>query len=649
MGVIGFSGTMREAKPPVHAQFSKHDRSINHLVVDGNSFMHFCAQKINWGLGSPYSDFAQIVQQESQTLCNHFHPLFLFDGPLPYWKVDQRISRDQAKIDLSRTIVDDVVAGRCPRLETSILPPLALSVTLTTLRSLAASIEIAHGEADLAIARRARELNALVLSTDSDFYIHKGIKGYIPFESLRGVSDQLIGTVWTRRTVAESLGIKESLLPVVAALAGCDYLVLPEGVENVIETKILTVPASKRNAVRKVRGFVAYLQRFGSVAEAMDDLVSKFPDDVPQQLELRNALENVIRLYEGGDHGCEISAIPKTGGGAMLVAKVDEGRYSHKLVEALNGIFWCQSFVEDILRSSAWECSSSIRKWVYFFLNWSWNFPHEAAHTLPSEPAAVVEYIRRGSEVRRETVSHVTKEQVLTVCPNTNFVELPLDVRLEIYFRCMGVPHPTLLTKWTPLISCLKHLSNSPGIHFKNFELVAFVCTALKSSNSSDSQQRKAATLSTTPPHISRNSIHLCAQLETILLSSQLLSQTLLLADTPLDDLYTWDQAHWNYFDSQMYHRILQQAKMGSGLEKMIPSSLVGDFFGIWNEFKDLESIEVVIEYDFDHNQTASVGGGGAGVVTGGGPVRRKKKRGKRDQVAPNVPVANMFAILGDS
>jgi hypothetical protein len=341
--------------PPQTVNFS---RDIKHnLVVDGNSFMHFCARHVNWAYGSPYMCFAAVIERETVGLLNFFNAIFLFDGPLPLWKADQRLQRDKSKIETSKILLQDACLGKCPQVETSVLPPLALSVTLSSLRSCGAIIEIAHGEADLGIADKARELSALILSTDSDFFIHKGTKGFIPFDTLSYVGDNLQGIVWERSTVASALQLNDSLLPIMAGLAGCDYYPLPASIQISLNSKVLT-SHGKQSASKRIRGFANYLRQFRDPMEALEDILTKIGGNTEVNEEVKAAFNNVLVLYDGGDHMFDVCVIPQ---GVMRdhlaqSRSIDEGRYSHKLVEAVNGVFWCQSFVEDVTRCRYHYC-----------------------------------------------------------------------------------------------------------------------------------------------------------------------------------------------------------------------------------------------------------------------------------------------------
>jgi hypothetical protein len=214
----------------------------------------------------------------------------------------------------------------------------------------------------------------------------------------------------------------------------------------------------------------------------------------------------------------------------------------------------------------------------------------------------------------------------------------------------MGVQPPEEITRWTPLVCSLQYLANtlSVGIKLKNFELVSLVCMALKTS-SIDAN----ATLSNRMPNILRHSVHICAQLETVLITSQLLSQALLINGHVFSDSSeTWDSVHWRFFDSQLFHAILPLAKTGSGPDKMIPNALLPDFFTIWNQLNDLESIEIVIEYDFEKDQQEAAQNLLNGKVNGGGPLRRKKKKGTGKKLSSSTsPLAspNIFAVLSDA
>ena len=203
-----------------------HDRSYSpdqpfipqKIIVDGNSFMHHCAKNVNWAGGSSYSTLenaASLIAQRFLQLFTSEFVLFIFDGPLPSWKVQHRIQREQHKINLAKSILADVFNRRNPSIETSLISPLCISVTIYALRKQGCRVLFADGEADLLIAEKAREMqDACVISTDSDFAIHNlGVNGgYIPFESFEFIESTegltMKGRVWFRRNTAMCLMIK---------------------------------------------------------------------------------------------------------------------------------------------------------------------------------------------------------------------------------------------------------------------------------------------------------------------------------------------------------------------------------------------------------------------------------------------------------
>ncbi|KAJ3254247.1 Protein asteroid 1 [Boothiomyces macroporosus] len=167
--------------------------SCNHsnsgvLVVDGNSFGFQIAREINWLHGPQYHSFQYYVEQHySYLIRTGKRIIVVFDGALPKYKVSERLSRNQERVDKIHELLKEATAAvvdpGSQSLAASILPPFAVPIVIETVKKLGVEYIIAKEEADSVIAGLAKKYNGYVLSQDSDFYVYD-IPGFIPLDSI---------------------------------------------------------------------------------------------------------------------------------------------------------------------------------------------------------------------------------------------------------------------------------------------------------------------------------------------------------------------------------------------------------------------------------------------------------------------------------
>ncbi|KAI8896559.1 PIN domain-like protein [Globomyces pollinis-pini] len=175
MGVYGLTQYVKQNMPNLGIRTNV--LSLKTIVVDGNSFCFYIAKKINWLKGSQYHEFITLIKRHLEVFTNSQTELiFVFDGPLPDYKIEERHSRNQDKIEKLVLVIADAISNRNPdyhvqNLATSLLPPFAIPIAIHTMKELNFKCIVAEEEADLFIARLANSLNASVLSQDSDFFM----------------------------------------------------------------------------------------------------------------------------------------------------------------------------------------------------------------------------------------------------------------------------------------------------------------------------------------------------------------------------------------------------------------------------------------------------------------------------------------------
>ncbi|KAI9333317.1 hypothetical protein BDR26DRAFT_868556, partial [Obelidium mucronatum] len=486
------------------------------LIIDGNALVHHIA-KATPECSDSIPVLARAVTAFAAQLANIFNLTVLFDGPLPKWKYQQRIEREREKIaKLEREYYD------------GILSPLSLIACMQSLCARQAengfTVRVAEGEADLAITELSRSQNAYISSSDSDFYIHS-CRGYFPLDGLSVAPDgSVVAVVWTYDVVAKQLGIHVDMLPLLAYVAGCDYT-LDERQWQIVNSRL----CSGTTAARRIRAIANHLKPYDNLQDGINSLLPKpsSPTQAPTNNDAFIAEVTAIADLFTGRYGtantCPVTRYPPLPCTSTFpyTATISSALKSHKFVEIQNGVFWCQSLIEDLSRSPAWEVSRPIRRKMYHILE------------IPS----VAEYIRRNLEFRVEHVSALAVETTAT--PTTaNVTAIPSyleDSVVDAYISVMGLSvtpkFSSLNQVYTPLVCSIRYLSEQwkdTAFQLKNFELVALLCMAIQSLSAASNSAASTTTTTTIPsPSRSKQTSHLLASLETILFSAWLLHQSL--------------------------------------------------------------------------------------------------------------------------
>ncbi|KAJ3195049.1 hypothetical protein HK101_001243 [Irineochytrium annulatum] len=677
MGVSGLSGCMREASKPAQSLASI-KATPKALIIDANSLLHRCTRDIGLEASGNYRSLSSSVLRRCRSLSKDagFNSILLvFDGPLPEYKAAQRIERELGKHarcfhQFTAMLHDEPVGmsgggarnvkgkkGVRPTQDRFtgevLLPPMAVQAVAAAIRKERSKcevdvgmvgrqadqhvlpwieVEVAGGEADQLISLRAREMGALVLSGDSDFYI-ADVPGFIHLDSVRfgdeheqgngknrcadGSAGGVTGCVWTRDGVATHMGLRSAaVLPLLAAIAGCDY-VDPESLSSLPQLSDLR---RCTNAIARVRAVAALLRTYESSSAGIAALTGD-ADSIAAA-----ALTRAVAAYDGTS---SIGAV--TLPASRYADRFRDGRHAHRLLEALGGTFWCQAVAEDQLRSSAWTSSRELRRWMYLFVQWAMR------GDACAEGRTVEEYVRKGVDYRPDKVEpHTVVEAValLTTAGEarriSRFADLMTNDRLTLYARCMGYDGD-----WTDLVRGLGpgiktipaalvilHTARSmrdAGRPLRNFEAVALLCVAVRGGFEADGSARNGLTRrsssSRAAPAASRDAVHLAAQVKCALCSASLLLQSLWICDADGDAAaecnedgacQTLSNLHWNWFDAGAVHTALTEARRGKGPEELgcDGDEAVAEFVRVWRFLMvdgGMEGlVERVLAYDFD-------------------------------------------------
>jgi hypothetical protein len=185
----------------------KAQSELQGLVVDGHSLLYFLMEHF-----VSYKRLQERTRQFVQWI--QVPTVFVFDGHVPEYKRNVRVRRMLNKRKRQKELMATLDWNE------SFGSPMALPCIIQTLLEQEQIVYVAHEEADVVVARIAKEKGYHVLSNDSDYYFFD-IEGYIPLSMVEWRESPRF---WVARRVdlARRLRVPESLLSVFATLCGGD-------------------------------------------------------------------------------------------------------------------------------------------------------------------------------------------------------------------------------------------------------------------------------------------------------------------------------------------------------------------------------------------------------------------------------------------
>lgn len=545
----------------------------------------------------------------------------LFDGALPDNKIEKRLERDLDGISRATYLFAHSSRLKADK-DHILLPPLTFEVCLQLLRRLAArfpdrlKVEICTHEADAPVALCTRELNAVSLSLDSDYYIYDLGKGfYMPLDSF-AVSSQdgevsITGSLFASGSLARSLGLPLSCLPLVSALAGNDYVPVHTFRPWLLET---STTAFRGNQGWQIRAAAEVLKPLELLS--IDHVISYISQQRSNSEELAHLLRISVQAYDLTDPFATA---------ASLVA------FSDSLINikfhdiALNHRFFCSVLLEDITRESAYSASRSIRAWTYSFIRLS--LPNNEFHVI-------TETIRRAQHMSEEAVELIpaeTARAALDFCQNTSADGIDflkhefapaLQVDVDLIDRSMQ--HVCLFLH-IHLLCCCHYASTSlPHRH----ELVSLIIAIVASETPKESYSEV---------DISPRAAHLLIQFQATIHSLVLFMQAMGLSmpNITLPDLPSILP------NGSVYHYCVERLRGGAGISSTLEALDASDYARMVAQIEvtAIRGIEAAIVDVIDIDRQSA-------------PVKGKKLKQKKSvniQPVPSKPKSqNMFDLLSN-
>lgn len=343
-----------------------------------------------------------------------------------------------------------------------------------------------NSEADAEIASLARSWNCPVLGNDSDFFIFDVKAGYIPLSFFDWKAGQLTASIFYRSKLASHLRIRAELIPLLASLAGNDYVSLDAlAAFNRALTRTQTMNRFSRREAR-----------FASIA----NMLSELPDSCNQQKALESVLQMISSPQNRGElrqvvelslqeynikesnlldyfrTGAVLSSLRTRNGHEIehwVLRRFRSGLFSTKFMNSLtSGKCLLRVQVENCEEISANRSSLWLRQFVYGILNDVKEGTKEAGN-LP----AVQEWDREGMMVKRANVAPYQED----VVPGISLVPyLETTERLDFLLFALDsadTPEIGALPQDMKIFAAsLRYLLNNAQPALKMNDLLALLC-----------------------------------------------------------------------------------------------------------------------------------------------------------------------------
>ena len=215
------------------------------------------------------------------------------------------------------------------------------------------------------------------MADDSDFYIFNIEHGYIPFKEYQKITgSNTTVKKFSFDGFAKHLGIDPSMLPLLASLAGNDYIsdrMLGPFAAH-IKRSTLDVCGKKCKFVNIAQFF---LSKYNSISEAIRAVIDLYANDHGSAFKEKLLLSikeyqmkesNLIGYFDSGDLSCNMHTYNGHLLPPWIVKLYREGLIASEGLDCLcNRTIFLRTQCEDILLPSAQTCAQGLR-WYYYVL-----------------------------------------------------------------------------------------------------------------------------------------------------------------------------------------------------------------------------------------------------------------------------------------
>ncbi|OWF34778.1 protein asteroid homolog 1-like [Mizuhopecten yessoensis] len=441
MGIPGLT-TFIDNNLHLLERFELHDTK---LIIDGNNLYHllFYDHRVDYIHGGDYDKFANHTSRFFLMLkeCN-IQPYVIFDGgyDIDEKKLKTALERSRQRCHLAGFISH---GGKG-----KIMPILAYEAFRRTLLDLEVPHCVCDFEADDQIAVLANELNAPVLSYDSDFYVFDLKAGYIPFDGVNFIAAEsedkhykyLPCCIYFAGNLTKHFPeLGKSVLPFIATMLGNDF------VEHWVFQDFfqkLTLPKKGNNKFdipighTKMRSLFHWLESVETLESGIEKVLSCFKEERRvkvkeimkmslkaysnteqySRVNLRLLLEGSLKVVEDQCRKCE-SILPVWFRCSFWKGEI--AQFCQNVVMLHSVILGCQ--VEDMKALSSTNCCLGIRKVIYGILtsrnDRGQGITFDASVKDSAIPGCVTEYARKIKQIQRLKVQPTFQLPAFDVIP----------------------------------------------------------------------------------------------------------------------------------------------------------------------------------------------------------------------------------------
>ncbi len=217
------------------------------------------------------------------------------------------------------------------------------------------------------------------MASDSDFYIFDIKHGYIPFQQYNISGSNTTVKKFSFSGFAKHLGIEPSMSPLLASLAGNDYISdrmlrpFTAHIEKLVSSSTLDAGGKKC----KVVTIAQFLSRYNSISEAIHAVIGLYSNDhrsafekvlLPSIEEYQMKQCNLIGYFDSGDLSCNMHTYNGHLLPQWIVKLYREGLIATEGLACLcNRKIFLRTQCEDISLPSAQTCAQGLR-WYYYVL-----------------------------------------------------------------------------------------------------------------------------------------------------------------------------------------------------------------------------------------------------------------------------------------
>ena len=347
-----------------------------------------------------------------------------------------------------------------------------------------------NSEADTEIASLAYVWNCPVLSNDSDFFIFDIKAGYVPLAFFTWNSSCLTVRVFHRQKLASHFRIRAELIPLLASLAGNDYV----SCDLLVEFN------------RVLNGFQTsnHFSKKGARFESIANMLSKLPDSNEEEAlkcalkmvksaesreQLRQAVELSLQEYTLSESNLLgyfqddlVSSSLRTQSNREInqwvLHRFRDGKFSSKCISSLtSGKLFMGIPVENCREISANCCSKWLRRFVYAILN--------DAETKAEE--GNIKVIQEWDRVGLSVQQSIVKPYQEGVVPSLSLIPY-LDLGERVNFLLFALDSDTtdvrsLGKRFILIVASLRYLIKHAKPSLDTNHLIALLCCCVKLEN----------------------------------------------------------------------------------------------------------------------------------------------------------------------